>query len=174
MVPQGLLPAHHFSGLTHSACSPLLPPGSGLPEWSGPWALLEGSSSCLSSLPKAGRLLYFQILLPSFFFSLFPCVYLLLVLKTKPASSPLFSVPNGGRPQRGEPCAWAKQQSLAPGECVRRGARVCMCACVCRCPPMIASLCVKLGLQDFVYTGVCVEVVHGCPQVCVLVCFLLG
>lgn len=41
---------------------------------------------------KGRQMLYFQILLPSFF--LFPCIYLLLVLKTKLA--PLFSVPNGG------------------------------------------------------------------------------
>lgn len=41
---------------------------------------------------KGRQMLYFQILLPSF--PLFPCIYLLLVLKTKLAAP--FSAPNGG------------------------------------------------------------------------------
>lgn len=43
---------------------------------------------------KGRQMLYFQILLPSFF--LFPHIYLLLELKTKLAPSPLFSALNGG------------------------------------------------------------------------------
>lgn len=75
---------------------------------------------------KGRQMLSFQILLPSFFFFLFPCIYLLLVLKTKLA--PLFSVPMGEATERGAMCL-CQAGKLGPWEGMRREARACVHAC---------------------------------------------